>query len=106
MDLWNVNQDVEALAVRCEIPNHQKLALNPVMSMQQVGTQNPTNLIAASNDGASASGVCIASQPQEHIDLKHFATTSPRSGLLGCLGLQGGEGVRTVGRLHPRQAGE
>ena len=44
-------QDMEAPVVCCEFPNHQKLALKPVMSMQQVGTQNATNLITAPNDG-------------------------------------------------------
>ena len=34
------------------------------------------------------------------------ATTPPRSSLPGCLGLHEGEGVRTVGRLHPGQAGQ
>ena len=70
VNLWNVHQDMEALVVRCEIPNQQKVALNRVMSMQQVGTQHATNLITASNDGR----LCIVSQPQEYIDMKHDQT--------------------------------
>ena len=31
MDLWKLNQDMEAHVVRCEIPGHQKHTLNPVM---------------------------------------------------------------------------
>ena len=34
------------------------------------------------------------------------ATRKGRSSLPGCFDLRGGEGVRTVGRLHPGQAGE
>lgn len=48
---------------------------HPVMSMQQVGTQNATNLITASNDGRLCVwSLAMLSQPQEYIDLKHDQT--------------------------------
>ena len=60
--------------MRCEIPSHQKHALNPVMFMQQFGTQNATNLITASNDDRLCFWSLQRVPAARVLDLKHDQT--------------------------------
>lgn len=52
---------------------------HPVQAMQQVGTQNATNLVTASNDGRLCTwSLAMLAQPQESIDLKNEKSSNRR----------------------------
>ncbi|CAE7560215.1 DYNC1I2, partial [Symbiodinium sp. CCMP2456] len=67
--LWDTRQKAGPVL---KTPLSGKGHAHPVTAMEQVGTQNATNLVTASNDGRLCVwSLAMLNQPQETVDLKH-----------------------------------